>query len=920
MVDSQKEGTSNTLFISYSRVDATIATEIEELVEMRGMQVYRDKEIARGGGKWKEKIYPLAATCDLFVLVWSKSAAESIPVMEELLHALDNSRTIVPYLLDGNRPSLLKKDFQEYSASRIDPVDFVERILPQNPYRPIGNVSMGSVLKTYRRVVSEDVGSFPVLTLSRNHGIEQIINLKIDLDISKANQGVAPEEPQKNVGSDPLDILSILDLPPKDGILLVGHPGSGKSTSLQYIAAQMVIADDSSIIAGIPILLRCSNYNPERHKTFEDFIYNSLSLEFGNDLAMGMREQKVAEYSQTILLIDGLDELRSGTTTNFITSLKKFLDDPTVNTKRIVLSSRYDAYRLYQNHFGRWEQVLIRPLEIEQVTDFIKKWFGDKKQQDSLLRQIEEPRMAELSRRPFLLALMCALHSDRIDLGENRSDLYLSAIRYLESRVKNAVFVEKRNFRRFVLNSLAIHMLHLGTTKIHAKLASAITSLTHYQEMGSELKELECQECLKDLTRDLGITQKTTTGYTFVHKSFLEFLAAEKLHRIPNGIDGAIEYASVPRWEEPIRLLIGLKENVSEQVDIIKKIWVVNKALSLRSLTEAKKIDLSFIESLINNTPKDDLVRMLRSFDQSFKDIDEQTKKRLVLETCEPILKLEQDSEILYYAIQQILKFDPDDKQEILMKNYGVKSKALRDTLINNTDAYFKFVEIPGGEFVMGDNCAKDNIEKPAHTVTLDSFQLMKFTLTNLAFELITGAKEHHRNEVSIFENQPVVALNWFDAWLTAFRVGCKLPTEAEWEYAARAGSGSNWCFGDDVNFLAEYARFEPSDQSNVTCDPTGTNGPWKVGSGKANRFGLHDMHGNVWEWCSDWLESYSDEKQSNPTGPQEGEAKVRRGGGFAYHSRGCRSAFRWGNDPRYKFKDIGVRFVLDKYAIEKGW
>src|SRR5205823_108323 len=142
------------------------------------------------------------------------------------------------------------------------------------------------------------------------------------------------------------------------------------------------------------------------------------------------------------------------------------------------------------------------------------------------------------------------------------------------------------------------------------------------------------------------------------------------------------------------------------------------------------------------------------------------------------------------------------------------------------------------------------------------------------------------RNSVSTRDAQPVVDLTWFDAFVFALRIGCRLPTEAEWEYAARAGATANWCFGDDANEVPRYANFEQGGHAKP--------GPWEVGSGLPNAFGIYDMHGNVWEWCFDIFGPYSRDAQVNPSGPERGSMRVRRGGGFAYHSRGCRSAFRW--------------------------
>jgi formylglycine-generating enzyme required for sulfatase activity len=272
---------------------------------------------------------------------------------------------------------------------------------------------------------------------------------------------------------------------------------------------------------------------------------------------------------------------------------------------------------------------------------------------------------------------------------------------------------------------------------------------------------------------------------------------------------------------------------------------------------------------------------------------------RTTIETMQPLFEAEADSAVLYFGIQLLMEFDPDDTGGILRRGFFEKTSELFDSLNSDLKYRFEFIQIPAGSFFMGDNNSADEIERPAHLVHVSNFQMAKYQLTNLAYEAIMG--ESKRNDYSNHDNQPVVNMNWYDAYICALKTGCRLPTEAEWEYAARAGSQDNWCFGNDVTKLMEYANYEDS----------GIGKTWEVGTGLPNEWGLHDVHGNVWEWCQDWLAPYTASTQTNPKGPTRSTGRrVRRGGGHAYHARGCRCSFRWGNDPLYSFRDIGVRFA----------
>jgi len=135
-----------------------------------------------------------------------------------------------------------------------------------------------------------------------------------------------------------------------------------------------------------------------------------------------------------------------------------------------------------------------------------------------------------------------------------------------------------------------------------------------------------------------------------------------------------------------------------------------------------------------------------------------------------------------------------------------------------------------------------------------------------------------------------------------------RLPTEAEWEYACRAGSKAAYSFGANSKTLGDYAWF--GENSGNQTHP--------VGEKKANAWGLYDMHGNVWEWCSDWYGVYPKGSVSDPSGPSEGSIRVDRGGSWAYGAANCRSAYRGWGAPSYRIGNDGFRVALSSSGIPK--
>ena len=217
-------------------------------------------------------------------------------------------------------------------------------------------------------------------------------------------------------------------------------------------------------------------------------------------------------------------------------------------------------------------------------------------------------------------------------------------------------------------------------------------------------------------------------------------------------------------------------------------------------------------------------------------------------------------------------------------------------------------VFIPGGTFTMG--CTSEqgsdcfDEEKPAHQVTVQDFYIGKYEVTQKEWQKVMGGNPSYFKNC---EDCPVESVSWNDVQEFLAKLNAKtgktyrLPTEAEWEYAARGGSqrrgykyaGSNsldevaWCYGNSGN------KTHP------------------VGQKKANELGLYDISGNVWEWCADWYYEYPSTAQTNPKGPSTGTDRVRRGGSWIFHAVLCRSAYRSSYIPDDSNGDVGFRLVF---------
>jgi formylglycine-generating enzyme required for sulfatase activity len=228
-------------------------------------------------------------------------------------------------------------------------------------------------------------------------------------------------------------------------------------------------------------------------------------------------------------------------------------------------------------------------------------------------------------------------------------------------------------------------------------------------------------------------------------------------------------------------------------------------------------------------------------------------------------------------------------------------------------------VFIQGGAFTMG----AAEIATPEHRVTVSSFNIGKYEVTQGQWAAVIGNNPSDP-DCGIGDNYPINMVSWNDIvgtsgvtmtinGITYYANGFiyrlnqltgkqyRLPTEAEWEYAARGGNQSLGYTYSGSNTAGDVVWY--SDNSGSSTHP--------VGMKAANELGIHDMNGNVWEWCSDWRGDYSSEAQSNPIGPASGSNRVYRGG--SWHSIGdnCRVASRNNGSPDFRYYGLGFRLVL---------
>jgi formylglycine-generating enzyme required for sulfatase activity len=260
----------------------------------------------------------------------------------------------------------------------------------------------------------------------------------------------------------------------------------------------------------------------------------------------------------------------------------------------------------------------------------------------------------------------------------------------------------------------------------------------------------------------------------------------------------------------------------------------------------------------------------------------------------------------------------------------------------------FDMVAVKGGKFTMGSPASEvdRNSNESEHQVTVSDFYMGKYEVSQAQYRAIMG-----KNESSFKgDDLPVENISWYDAiefcnalsqkaglklyynidktnkdpnnsnssdnikWTVSINAtanGYRLPTEAEWEYAARAGTTTPFAFGN--NITTSQANYDGNYPYNGNAKGEYRQKTVAVNSFKPNDYGLYNMHGNVYEWCWDWYGSYSSSSQTNPMGAQSGSLRVLRGGSWSSSAKYCRSANRYNSHPDNRYHNYGFRLTRTK-------
>lgn len=753
-----------------------------------------------------------------------------------------------------------------------------------------------------------------------------------------------PEDEREHIGERLSEPTPLLDLLPRcSGLIILGDPGAGKTTFLKFLVLQL--ATGSGAETRLPVLVPLSAYAnalAEGDVRLDDFITGYFH-DLGADLPLATMLRQALDNGSAVVMLDGLDEVKDlGLRDTVVRRVVDFCAFHRAAGNKFLLTSRIVGYREVRPVAEGLTECTLVDFGDEEIEDFVKRWTlaiekaarsdtpvaaqEAAREQAELLEAVRRnPGVRRLAANPLLLTILALMKRQGVTLPERRVELYQKYVETLLSTWNRARGLGRPPARDLdvvetvrVLAPLALWMHHVnpgvGLVKQH-DLQRRLEAI--YGERGEANPERAARQFLSDVHEHAGLLLERGSGqYGFIHLSFEEYLAAVALAQqgqqsVEPVVSALGDHIGDPAWREVCLLTVGYL-GIVQQRD--QAAGAVAEGLLCSTAGEPGQAQVLAGDAAADAWPggvtvacKEKAVATLLA---TMRD-DERVKPLVRARAGDALARL------------------GDPRKEVMTL----------DTM--------EFCFVPRGPFWMGSEGPESRVigkEKPAHQVTVADYWMAHYPVTVAqfrAFVQASGYKPRDEDCLRGLPNHPVVYVTWYDAqafceWLTKDWQkkdwlpqgwAVQLPSEAQWEKAARGGLeiASIECqvsnlkdeMGRQVKREENPKRVYPwgdkADPNLANYGETGIRATSVVGCfpGGASPYGCEDMSGNVWEWTRSVYKDY-------PYNPKDGredlEAKgdrVLRGGAFNCDVNYVRCAICNWSDPVNWYWDVGFRVVL---------
>lgn len=707
----------------------------------------------------------------------------------------------------------------------------------------------------------------------------------------------------------------------RGGIVILGDPGSGKTTHLKRLLLYCYRQGPEAIglpAEMIPVFLPLRELR-DINNGLGPFIQEQLSHPH-LDTPQGFG-QRLMQRGNLLFLLDGLDEVADPA---YRSQVSRWIEDACRyhhTNCRFVVTSRFAGYTQEARLDAHFLEMHVMPLNQAQAETFICKWYEivetglslDRDQAgviadqraSGLIERLRAPefrarRVFEMTRNPLLLANLCLVHRDRGDLPRTRAKLYEECIDVLLERWRRGIGIATRitaqNGRRLLQPAaLWMHSQDQRTLAAADELAPVIEPAV--KAVG--WKHGKAADFLGIVRDESGLlTGWSGDRYGFMHLGFQEYLAAREIRSRAFEDNRVLKELALHFgqgwWQEVILILLALEEPslfkpfMREVVAL--PAFADNLDLVELCLDEAAEVHPEPFIELLRNKPGDDAELWRRQ-----------------LAALRIVERLDGDA---FEVLAADLREHPYDQiRELLQTRF----KEERQDVIVSEPSGYELVYIPGGVFMMGSPESekdRDDDEGPQHEVSVPAFYMGRYPVTNAEYGKFLSQSKDTKEPAYWGDRkynqlrQPVVGVSWNDAKAYADWAGLSLPSEAQWEYACRAGTTTRYYTGDSETDLDRAGWYDKNSDYKLHV----------VGEKEPNACGLYDMHGNVYEWVEDdWHENYEDAPADGRAwvGNPRDSHRVLRGGSWISSARYCRSANRLRSSPGYRHWYYGFRLVL---------